>query len=359
MLYDSIPITPLCGLVVNSKIVQTLQTCGPQQWIVREWTVLDPCTFDSYTSVQTIYVLDSVPPILDCTSDDTLYTNPLSCIVDYVLPRLDTLIEHNCDELDATAQSTFFVDGQIYAPGITVSLDTGIHHIQFIAADLCWNMDTCSYFVTVLDTVGPIALLCPADDSHVSDYIVGLSCTALNDSFGEPMFFADCCGIDTVICILIDSSGSFLDPRVIRQWIAIDSCGLQSDTCTQVLTIMTISRNQSVFDRSSRRELETRADGAMLHNLRMDANHNQDLKIMPNPWRANVIMELLSSTSEAAVMSITNQQGQSILRQQVELKKGVNQLALDPGSISWPAGVYWIRIQSSSEVYAGKMLHTY
>lgn len=359
MLHDSIPINPLCGLSVNCKIIQESEICGPQKWIMKEWTVLDLCTFETETVVQSITVLDTTPPQIPCPANDTLFTEASRCEVDYTLPRLDTMLSHNC-EGDGTGQTTFIVDEKFYEPGFIIQLDTGTHEIQFIAADLCWNMDTCYYLITVRDTSGPILVFCPPD-TVLLETLPDYSCEALPDTLGDPEFFEPCCGVDTVFCMVIDSSASTTAPRLIRKWVAMDSCGFFSDTCSQVIRIMQISRAQMPLVQHSSVWSVVNEDGlAETRSLRPSLiEDNLDLiEVRPNPWSDHVFLKFFSSLPGRANLIISDIQGRIITEKAISVTRGKNQLSLNSYDIAGGSGFYLVRIKLSDRHLLARMLHT-
>ncbi len=359
LLHDSIPINPLCGLSVNCKIIQESDVCGAQKWIMKEWTVLDLCTFETETVIQSIAVLDTTPPLIPCPENDTLFTDASRCEVDYTLPRLDTLIEHNC-EGDGTGQTTFIVNDKFYTPGFTIQLDTGTHEIKFIAADLCWNMDTCIYLITVRDTSGPILVFCPPD-TVILQTLPDYSCEMLPDTLGEPEFFEPCCGVDTVFCMVIDSSASTTSPRLIRKWVAMDSCGLFSDTCSQIIRIMEISRAQtpmihhrsiwSVANEDGPAETRSLRSSPMIDSIEL-------IKVRPNPWSDFVFLEFFSSGLGRANLIISDIQGRFIAEKDISVTLGKNQVMLNSYDIAGGSGLYLVRIKLADRHLLVRMLHT-
>lgn len=95
---------------------------------------------------------DQVPPIITCPSDQT-FSNGTNC--DYSITDFTSLasVTDNCPNVTVS---------QI--PAVGTSIGTGMHDVMLIATDPSGNTDTCSFFLTVSESVAP-TINCPADIS--------------------------------------------------------------------------------------------------------------------------------------------------------------------------------------------------
>ncbi|MEZ4687332.1 MAG: HYR domain-containing protein [Bacteroidia bacterium] len=103
----------------------------------------DTCTF-------TITVYDGFDPEIHCPGDTVLFSTDSSCSISYhyAISAFDV-----CG-IDTTVQidNTGLTSGDAFPPGATVQ--------SWVASDMHGNTDSCSFSVTVLDTIAPV-LTCP------------------------------------------------------------------------------------------------------------------------------------------------------------------------------------------------------
>lgn len=160
--------------------------CDGEYALVRTWQLVNSTCPDSpLTSiqhVQAIYVVDQKGPILHCPGNLTVSTDPLDCCARVDLP--DVVIEDACSRIrDASALilvrdpitgnvlSQVDLVGQLAnfpanSPvkkdtlavfGITPCLPVGQHTIQYFSEDICGAASSCSFTLSVLDLVPPVA----------------------------------------------------------------------------------------------------------------------------------------------------------------------------------------------------------
>ena len=132
----------------------------------------------------TLTVADSiVPSFLSCVSDTTMYANASSCGANLTWTR--PAADDNTDTLIYSATDT---SGTFFAVGI----DTVMLFVQ----DLSGNRDTCSFVVTVMDTIAP-AWSGTLDTLTVQ---AGLdTCGIFTDSVNlTPPTIVEACGMDTL-----------------------------------------------------------------------------------------------------------------------------------------------------------------
>lgn len=95
---------------------------------------------------------DQVPPSISCPADQS-FNNGTSC--DYSITDFTSLatVSDNCPGV---------VVSQI--PAIGSSIGTGTHEVTLVATDVSGNTDSCSFFLTVSESVDPV-IDCPANIS--------------------------------------------------------------------------------------------------------------------------------------------------------------------------------------------------
>ncbi|MDB3991493.1 HYR domain-containing protein [Schleiferiaceae bacterium] len=167
----------------------------------------------------TISVVDTVAPsFVDCQMDTVLYTNSTSCGVHFSwAPQIAT---DNCDSITYDQSDTLGT----YFP-------IGVDTIMVFATDPSGNSDTCSFTVTVMDTLAPFGSTAPDTlfFSSGTDF-----CGIVSDSvnYKEPSWY-EACGLDTLYH-LADSSYPAGTHDLF--WIATDDQG-NTDSIVQILVI--------------------------------------------------------------------------------------------------------------------------
>ena len=124
--------------------------------ILRKWTVMDMCQSMAsgnpldglYSNEQIIVVMDTIRPVLTCPSNITVNT---ATTTKYV--TLPTATATDC------SNHIFFVNtynsGKANASG---TYPIGVTSVTIIANDSCNNTSTCTFSVTVKDTLRPVAV---------------------------------------------------------------------------------------------------------------------------------------------------------------------------------------------------------
>ncbi len=101
---------------------------------------------------------DQIPPSISCPADQT-FSNGTSC--DYSITDFTALatVTDNCTNVTVT---------QVPADG--TSIGTGTHEVLLIATDPSGNSDTCSFNLTISESVDPL-IDCPADISTCDPFV--------------------------------------------------------------------------------------------------------------------------------------------------------------------------------------------
>ncbi len=161
-------------------------SCEGEYAVVRTWQLVNSSCPDSLPQVvqhtQAIYVVDEQGPTLHCPGNLTVSTDPLACCATVDLP--DMVIEDACSRV-REASATIFVRDPITGNtleqialsgqlanfpanhplkkdtlaifGNTPCLPIGQHVIQYTGEDACGSPSTCTFTLSVMDLVPPVA----------------------------------------------------------------------------------------------------------------------------------------------------------------------------------------------------------
>lgn len=147
-----------CNLGV-SKTDQVIDLCAGSKKILRTWTAVDWCTGEILIDQQIIKILDEVAPTLTCPEDMTVHTSPNTCTASVSLPQPISLT----DDCSTTSYIVETTTGTLTNLGtdawqLADLTEGGPHSVTYIATDGCGNNDTCSFNITVVDNMPPIAV---------------------------------------------------------------------------------------------------------------------------------------------------------------------------------------------------------
>jgi uncharacterized Fe-S cluster protein YjdI len=209
-----------------SDDVTGLTECNGTGTILRTFTATDSCGNIS-TCVQAITVLDTTKPAITCPANDTVYT-AANCTIDTSLSATGSAsIIDNCPGGTVT-----YLDD---VSGLTGCNGTGILLRTFTATDSCGNINTCTQFITILDTTKP-SIVCPANDTVYAAANCAID-TSLSAT-GSPMIIGSCSGAELTysddVSGLTECNGTGI---IQRTFTATDSCGNIS-TCVQAITVL-------------------------------------------------------------------------------------------------------------------------
>ena len=129
-----------------------------------DFVVYDECN-NANSSTATFKVVDEIPPVFsNCPADRTVSTDAATCTATFTLPMANFT-----DACGDNAALSFAYQINNNPPitadlftGITVLLDKGAQHIQYLAIDCAGNIGRCTFIVDVIDEEAP-QILCPAD----------------------------------------------------------------------------------------------------------------------------------------------------------------------------------------------------
>ncbi|HRW76634.1 MAG TPA: hypothetical protein P5563_12065, partial [Saprospiraceae bacterium] len=131
-------------------------SCVGETIVLRTWTSIDDCG-NSLEQVQTITVLDNIPPVLSgCPSDVTVQCYAIPSVNDEMVTYVD-----NCDPtvIPVVGMEAIIPDPNNPSPCIEEILLLRTWEV----ADDCGNTASCTQLVTVIDTNDPWITLCPPD----------------------------------------------------------------------------------------------------------------------------------------------------------------------------------------------------
>jgi hypothetical protein len=134
-----------------------LNDCGNGEKIVRTWTVLDWCTQTTLECVQVLKFTDDEAPIMTCPDDFEVGTDFWYCYANVSVPKPEVYDEcGSAYTLTLTSSGGTVVNfGNNY---VINGLPLGDHIVTWYAEDECGNESSCSFTITVVDDVVPVAL---------------------------------------------------------------------------------------------------------------------------------------------------------------------------------------------------------
>ncbi|HRP59273.1 MAG TPA: hypothetical protein PK833_03160, partial [Vicingus sp.] len=130
-------------------------------------TVTDDAGCIVIDSVIVTTVVDTTKPVINCITDQTIYSASTSCNYTQVVSAFNASATDNCIVTDLT----YVLTGATVGTGNTlnnVAFNTGVTNVVWTATDSLGNTNQCSFIVTVLDTVKPSVLNCGAGDQTVN-----------------------------------------------------------------------------------------------------------------------------------------------------------------------------------------------
>ena len=185
-------------------------TVGCPYTITRTWTATDECGNQSIAS-QTILVVDTTYPVLiGVPADDTVECSNIPAAA-------------SVDANDNCADNLFVDYNEEFVPGDSCTY-TLVR--TWSVTDDCGNMTSASQTLTVTDTIDPILVNVPANDTVECDAIPAAA--NVNGS--------DNCD-DNVTVVMEETATEGCPYTITRTWTATDNCG-NSVSASQVLTVI-------------------------------------------------------------------------------------------------------------------------
>ena len=119
------------------------------------WTVTDGAG-NTATATQVVTVIDNIDPVLTCPNDLTVYG-----VADSTLTSVSWSAATATDNCSIDTIYSDIQTGHYFPLGITT--------ITYVAIDGSGNSDTCSFSITVVDTVSPVITGCPSAITQNND----------------------------------------------------------------------------------------------------------------------------------------------------------------------------------------------
>lgn len=174
----------ICGVTSSyTDIVIPGTSCGYS--ILREWNVMYwDCFQDGMRQFfQTINITDNVAPSFTCPAAITIETDPFTCtaMLNADLPlAVDAC--NNGVTFDIDYPNTFIEN----ASTISQQLELGLNEIEISSKDICGNISSCIWEVTVIDNEDPIAIVQGSFEINLTGNQITVSADELdNGSFDE------------------------------------------------------------------------------------------------------------------------------------------------------------------------------
>lgn len=159
------PTIGYCGhLQYNYQDVR-FQMCGNGFKVARSWFVIDWCSSEGITRLQTIEVRDSRPPVIQCADTIRMMTKPYECmLIESEIPLPNQLFDCSTVRIEysvADAANLLPVSANISKIGnqsFISDLPVGEYILYYHATDACQNISTCSSVLRVEDHIAPSAV---------------------------------------------------------------------------------------------------------------------------------------------------------------------------------------------------------
>ncbi|MCF8239252.1 MAG: hypothetical protein K9I85_13910 [Saprospiraceae bacterium] len=216
-----------CDMSVEATFLDAVEPglCSGSSTITRTWTAQDDCG-NSNQQIQTISVLDNIPPVLTgCPVDATV-----EC---HLIPDVNTYDVNYTDNCDMTVIPVFG-DEEIIPDPLNPDACVNEFLIQrtWTAIDNCNNVSSCVQVLRVVDTTAP-EITCPSD--------VTIECDDDESSASQGMATAtDNCTDPLVITIdefdQITGVTCTNGYTITRTWTATDECD-NASSCAQTILV--------------------------------------------------------------------------------------------------------------------------
>ncbi|HJW30014.1 MAG TPA: HYR domain-containing protein, partial [Saprospiraceae bacterium] len=171
---NGIPITDesnVCNIFVGYWD-KPINDCGNGEKIVRTWTILNWCNQTTKKCNQVIKLSDDQAPEITCPGDFTVGTDFWYCYSSVSVPKPDVV--DACGSAFTLSLASDAGTVVNYGNNYVINeLPLGTHTVTWTAIDECGNSATCSFTITVIDDVPPVANC----DQHT---VVALTNDAIN-----------------------------------------------------------------------------------------------------------------------------------------------------------------------------------
>lgn len=170
---------------------QRTQTCGASFRILRQWTVVDLCTYQVLKKNQVIVVKDIDKPLIKCPAAIVAGTgNSGNCTATVNFPA--AVVSDSCGSAVSVSISTPF--GTVNSNGgVLRNIPIGVYPISYTARDACGNTSQCQTTFSVTDNTIPTAV---CDDELIVTLNNNQVAVVEATSFDEQSF--DNCCVESV-----------------------------------------------------------------------------------------------------------------------------------------------------------------
>jgi hypothetical protein len=223
------PGTPSNGVVVSVIGTVTNGTCP--QIITRTWQGVDDCGNHDQCS-QTITVVDTIPPVLNCTC----VTNSSAFPVTMTVQACSGSIPNLCLPAMTCASDACGVVGCAQSPPAGTVVGIGVHPITVMVYDCASNAASCVLNYTVIAPPGGCAftLLCSSNKTVECGSAWSFNPPAWTNACSPPPGTPS----NGVVVTVVSTVTNGTCPQVItRTWQGVDDCG-NSNQCSQTITIV-------------------------------------------------------------------------------------------------------------------------
>ncbi len=151
-MFDSLVIDSIWSFYVDYEDV-TAPICDGSYTIFRDWTVYDGCRATFRTMEQTINVMDTLPPNLECPADFSVTVENNSCLATVNMPQPATA--DSCSSIiSVTLEGSFGMISGMTIPDLQMGNYPTICHVS----DDCGNTSSCQFNISVVDDIPPVAV---------------------------------------------------------------------------------------------------------------------------------------------------------------------------------------------------------
>lgn len=391
--------------------------------IIREWTVIDWCVYNENRHLyeadvivddrlvageerpcvprnikdngdgvihyqQIIYLIDDVPPVIECVEPITINYDQEDCNNIYVdeflgdatdacTPQVNLYFEYYLDLFQAGDENEF-ISGE--GRRIQHNLPAGIHDAYLIARDECGNIDTCQTTINILDNkrptpychVGIATVIMQHPSQQLTIWASDLDAGSFDncDPLGEQLDFAfdstfeyssrvfTCAdvGMNEVRIWVRDQSGNY---NYCTTYIEIQegdgncqgdsSNSIVNNGSTESMTNGMIDQKRKMKSSQFVAESGTAFNQIGLDELSVSQNS-------PNPFTNSSFVKIESGKNQWVAIQILNVEGREIHKENINLFKGVNHYKVN-GALFKEPGIKYIRVITDQVIVNKKMLY--
>ncbi len=143
-----------CGnITYTAEADIVVDICEGSKKILRKFIAIDWCTNTTQEHTQIIEVLDTNGPSITCPSDITMGASSNACSGNIALPSVVST-----DDCSGVASTVFSSTVGSINNGILSDVPAGTHTVTVTVTDNCGNVSDCTFDVTVVDNIAPIAI---------------------------------------------------------------------------------------------------------------------------------------------------------------------------------------------------------